>query len=284
MRLRFVLPVLTAFGLSLAAPALAGGKGDDVAPREQVPGEDLLPPTVTFEDDGSVATATRAVITPRQRFVQSNIIETMYHELGHALIDILDLPVFGPEEFAADVFSVVLMNRLHDEDGAIRLAYDAAGAYSEDALRAERRGEENAEWDVHGTNLQRYYNLVCLFYGAKPDERDDMAEELGLPDQRAETCPEEFELADRSWGGVLDELSAGAPGTSIRMDWMLREDDALTLFIKAEVDRLNQVMVLPEDLAVSVIPCDEVNAFYDPGKREIIMCTEYATHLGRLFD
>ena len=270
--------------LLLAAPALAGGKGDNVPPREQVPGEDLLPPTVTFEDDGSVATATQPVITPRQRFVQSNLIETMYHELGHALIDILDLPVFGPEEFAADVFSVILMNRLHDEDGAIRLAYDAAGAYSEDAERAARRGEENAEWDVHGTNLQRYYNLVCLFYGAKPEERADLAEELGLPDQRAHTCPDEFELADRSWGGVLDELATEAPGNSIKMDWMLREDDALTLFIKAEVERLNQVMVLPEELAVSVIPCDEVNAFYAPGKREIIMCTEYATHLGRLFD
>ncbi|WP_421703247.1 DUF4344 domain-containing metallopeptidase [Aliiroseovarius sp.] len=284
MKLRIVLSVLTVFGLSLAAPAFAGGKGDEVAPREQVPGEDLLPPTVTFEDDGSVATATRAVVTPRQRFVQSNIIETLYHELGHAVIDIMDLPVFGPEEFAADVFSVILMNRLHDEDKAIRLAYDAAGAYSEDAERAEARGERYAEWDVHGSNLQRYYNLVCLFYGAKPDERADLAEELGLPDQRARTCADEFELANRSWGGVLDDLAADAPGNSIKMDWMLREDDALTVFIKGEVDRLNQVMVLPEDLAVSVIPCDEVNAFYDPGKREIIMCTEYATHLGRLFD
>ncbi len=181
------------------------------------------------------------------------------------------------------------MNRLHDEHGAIRLAYDAAGAYSEDAERAQRRGEENAEWDVHGTNLQRYYNLVCLFYGAAPpDEREDMAEELGLPDQRAQTCPpEEFDLANRSWGGggVLDGLAAGTPGNSIKMDWMLREDDALTLFVKSEVERLNTVMVLPEELSVSVIPCDEVNAFYDPpGKREIIMCTEYATHLGRLFD
>ncbi|WP_300516567.1 DUF4344 domain-containing metallopeptidase [Aliiroseovarius sp.] len=240
--------------LLLAAPVFAGGKGDDVAPRERVPDEDLLPPTVTFGDDGAVATATRPVITPRQRFVQSSIIETLYHELGHALIDILDLPIFGSEEFAADVFSVILMNRLHDEDGAIRLAYDAAGAYSEDAQRAQRRGEENAEWDIHGSDLQRYYNLVCLFYGAAPDEREDMAQELGLPEQRAQTCPEEFDLVDRSWGGVLDKLAVGTPGKSITMDWVLREDDALTVFVTGEVARLNRVMRLPENLAVSVIP------------------------------
>ena len=268
--------------LILAAPAIAGGKGD--ATRDRVPGEDLLPPTVTFQDDGSVATATQPVITPRQRFVQSNVIETLYHELGHAVIDIMGMPVYGNEEFAADVFSVILMNRLHDEGNAVRLAYDAAGAYSEDAERAERRGETYAEWDVHGSNLQRYYNLVCLFYGAKPEEREDLAEELGLPRARARTCPDEFELANRSWGEVLDRLAEDAPGDSIAMDWMVREDDPLTTFVKSEVARLNQVMVLPDPLAVSVIPCDEVNAFYDPGKREIIFCTEYATHLGRLFD
>ena len=35
--------------------------------------------------------------------------------------------------------------------------------------------------DVHGPDLQRFYNLVCLFYGADPDTRDDFAADMNLP-------------------------------------------------------------------------------------------------------
>jgi len=267
--------------LGIALPALAKEDGNTSTP----PTEDLPPPTVTFvPDEPQVATATQPVVSQRQRFIESNVIETLYHELGHAVIDILELPVFGPEEFAADTFSVILMNRLHDENNAIRLAYDAAAAYSTDAERDAARGYELAEWDVHGTGRQRYFNLVCLFYGAKPDEREDLALELGLPEARAATCEDEFELANRSWSGVLDKLAQDAPGTSIQMDWVLREDTHLVQFVKAEVARLNNAIVLPEKLVVSVIPCGEVNAFYDPGPKEIIFCTEFAAHLGRLAD
>ena len=39
----------------------------------------------------------------REAFVEANLLGIFYHELGHALIDILQLPVFGQEEDAADV-------------------------------------------------------------------------------------------------------------------------------------------------------------------------------------
>ena len=40
-------------------------------------------------------------------FVTSNLISVFYHELGHAVIDTMQVPIFGQEEDAADVFSTI---------------------------------------------------------------------------------------------------------------------------------------------------------------------------------
>lgn len=258
---------LVASVLPLAAGA-GGSKSDFVASR-----------------GGSDATTARAPgqhDDPVQRFVESNITETLYHELGHMLIDVLDLPVFGPEEFAVDLFAIVLMNRMHDEDALVRMTYDVAAAYDAGARKEGSAGEAPALWDVHGLDRQRYFNLACLMYGANPDEREDVAEELGVPEARMETCEEEYARTSRAWGGVLDGLTAGAPGQSLKMDWMLDAESPVTRHVAAEVARLNAVLVLPEAVSVSVIPCGEANAFYDPGPREILICTEIAEHLAEL--
>ena len=58
-------------------------------------------------------------------------------------------------------------------------------------------------WDVHGPDEQRYHNLVSIFYGANPDLREELAQELRLSEERAISCAEEYELVIDSWGGVL---------------------------------------------------------------------------------
>ena len=62
---------------------------------------------------------------------------------------------------------------------------------------------------MHGPEVQRYYNLVCIFYGANPDLREELAQELGLPEERAISCAGEYELAIDSWGGVLQDMEGG---------------------------------------------------------------------------
>ncbi len=256
--------------LALPAPALAGGtKGDYTARRGAI---------VTPETGGQTDLAEFGL----PRFVASNIRETIYHELAHLLIDQLDLPVFGPQEFAADLFATVMINRLFDEDAAIAMTYDVAAAYDAGALKENDYGAGPAMWGVHGTDRQRYYNFVCMMYGANPEAREDVADELGLPDERKETCEEEYALTARAWGEVLDRVAENAPGTSLQMDWMLDAESPLARFVRAEVDRLNSLMALPKETAVSVIPCEEINAYYDPNLPEMLICTELGDHLAEL--
>ncbi len=224
-----------------------------------------------------------ALVTPLQAqtredaFVEANVLAILYHEMGHALIDILQLPVFGQEEDAADVLSVLLIHDLYEEEAAVGIIYDAAFGFLGEA-------EENAPiyWGVHGPDLQRYYTMVCLFYGANPEAREELAIELELPEERAETCPEEFELAYDSWGPVLDEITAEEPGTSMILEGA--GDDVIGVLLADEVAALNEDFLMPVTLVFRIEACGEANGFYDLDTREITICSELDPYLRSLAD
>lgn len=212
-----------------------------------------------------------------EEYVQGNVLATLYHEIGHAMIDVLELPVLGQEEDAADTLAVVLTHNLWEEDEARSVASATAMSF----YLAAGESDEPSYWDVHGPDEQRFFNTVCLFYGADPEARADFAEENELPPERAEYCPDEFTLADESWGGLLAdvELAEGAsPATSFLFVDPKHGSDLATL-LADEVADLNTRFALPVTVTVRLEPCDEANAFYDPADQSILICTEYVDYL-----
>lgn len=210
-------------------------------------------------------------------FVRDVMVSIFYHELGHALIDVMQLPVLGLEEDAADVLSVVMIDRLWDAESAEAKVAAAATFWGTSAAQSAEAGYDTAFWGVHSPDERRYFTYLCLFYGGAPQEREAMAVEFGLPEDRAASCPDEFDLAASSWGVYLDELEAAGPGESFV--WVGGgADDYVSQAIREEVDYLNSVWTLPEPVAVQVASCDEANAFYSPGEKTITMCTEMADY------
>lgn len=208
-------------------------------------------------------------------FVEGATLSIFYHEFGHALVDILQLPVLGQEEDAADILSVVLTHEMWDEDWARDTAWAASLSWK---LTAEEyAGEDEAYWGVHGLDLQRHYTHVCLFYGANPEARADFAEEFELPEDRAEGCAEEYQLAAESWGVYLDQIAEGAPAETIAME--VDTGDSISILLGDEVAALNAAFALPEPLTVEYASCGEENAFYDGSTKTITMCTEYVDYL-----
>ena len=209
-----------------------------------------------------------------QSYVESNLLSVFYHELGHALIDIQGLPIFGQEEDAADVLSVFLIDAFWEEESAVQIAYDSAFGF-----QAEADAYAPVFWDTHGPDLQRYYNLICVFYGANIDEREDVAQELGLPEERAEWCDTEYNQAAGSWGAALDDITVESGSNTIKLGRVKTDTDGAQVtanLIKEEVQALNDEFKLPSVLKVNVESCGEANAWYDPEVREITMCTEFA--------
>ncbi|HID99066.1 MAG TPA: hypothetical protein EYP59_02100 [Thiotrichaceae bacterium] len=84
-----------------------------------------------------------------------------FHELGHALIDQLDLPVLGKEEDSVDGMATVIMVNAEMPEAAI-----LAGFYFNN-LQGD---SQYINWfDSHSVGRQRMGNLVCWAIGGRPD-------------------------------------------------------------------------------------------------------------------
>jgi len=129
---------------------------------------------------------------------QDILLHTLFHEIGHALIDILSLPITGKEEDAVDTLATLLLIEFF-EDGE-DIAFSAAEAfYFEDADINEY--EESDFWGEHSLDIQRYYETLCLIYGSNPEDNKEIGEELS---DRAEMCAEDYDKKYDSWMSLLE--------------------------------------------------------------------------------
>ncbi len=122
----------------------------------------------------------------------------LFHEVGHALVDVLDLPVVGQEEDGVDQLAVLLLN---DEP---LMAMWAADYWNSNAGRVPSITVE-AFADAHDLNEQRFFNIACWTYGSDPLTRGYVVKASGLPAQRAQRCQSEFDRLRSSWERLLIE-------------------------------------------------------------------------------
>jgi hypothetical protein len=121
-----------------------------------------------------------------------------FHELGHALIDVFDLPVTGREEDAVDQLSTLILADGTDEGE--QMVINGAAAFAQES---EQELDELAFADEHSLNQQRFYNILCLLYGQNEKKYASLVSQGVLPRERAERCQDEFARADRAWSTLL---------------------------------------------------------------------------------
>jgi hypothetical protein len=138
-------------------------------------------------------------ITPADAAVGQFLWVTL-HEVGHAVFDILDVPIFGHSEDAADNFATYIMLQF-GEGQAHRLIEGAAwawraylGDYKKNPVVPTRL---NAFAGDHGLPQERFYNLLCLAYGADQVGFADL--ENYLPQTRAPHCSFEYGMLVRAF-------------------------------------------------------------------------------------
>ena len=133
-------------------------------------------------------------ITPREALM-GQFLFTAAHEFGHAVFDIYNLPVLGRQEDAADEFATYFLLQFGGER-AHRLIRGAAYAYYDYVQKNKDKPKVTlpiaAFSSDHGTPEQRFYNLVCIAYGADPKVFAIVVEKGFLPETRAKVCKYEY--------------------------------------------------------------------------------------------
>lgn len=136
--------------------------------------------------------------------VASATMFTFFHEMGHALIHIYDLPITGREEDAVDQLATLILLQ-GGEDGE-NAAIDGANSF---VGSEEEEMDDLAFWDEHSLDDQRFYNIVCWIYGKDPEGYQYFVEDETLPANRAQRCPAEYNRLSTSWESLLDPYVKG---------------------------------------------------------------------------
>jgi hypothetical protein len=134
----------------------------------------------------------------RDEVIVGGFIDAIFHELGHALFDILKIPVFGREEDAADQMSAFVMLQF-GKDVARTTIKGAAFTY----LNSKNPRARTEFADEHGAPAQRFFNYICLAYGGEPEAFKEYVDQGILPKARAEQCPREYQLVRRAFAKTI---------------------------------------------------------------------------------
>jgi hypothetical protein len=138
-------------------------------------------------------------ISPRQAMIAANEF-VVAHEMGHALVHSLNLPVTGKEEDAVDGFAAYLLAD-NPKFGPLT-AFSAALFF--DAVARLRGRLTNADFaDEHSILEQRVYQFLCWTYGSDPQRFKSLVGPDLLPRGRAVRCGDEWAQVKSSWGTLL---------------------------------------------------------------------------------
>lgn len=121
-----------------------------------------------------------------------------FHEVGHALVDVLQLPTTGKEEDVADQLATFLLSLGESSE---QIALIASGLFFVESKR--RKFEEIPFWDAHSIDRSRYYNIACWVYGKDPEKYSGLLKRDFLPEERALTCEWEYNKMWDSWAQLL---------------------------------------------------------------------------------
>ncbi|MFI6323746.1 DUF4344 domain-containing metallopeptidase [Nonomuraea sp. NPDC050556] len=133
----------------------------------------------------------------------ANLLDTVYHELGHAVIDWYDLPALGKEDDAADQLSAYLQTLEIENTGDDSTAVQTITYYFDTAQDQDRASLPF--YDEHSMDEQRAFNYMCWIYGSDPKAYASWVDDKeGLPEARAERCPGEYEKLSNAWNKLLE--------------------------------------------------------------------------------
>lgn len=124
----------------------------------------------------------------------------LYHEIGHALVDVMEIKTPGRPEDVVDQLAVFMLLKKGGDEGA-RMAMKGARYF---ALSARQRDARSiAFWDEHSTDETRFFNIYCWIYGSDEKKYAPLVDSGILPAQRAAKCSEEYTQLSQGWQRLL---------------------------------------------------------------------------------
>ena len=225
-------------------------------------------------------------------FVVGNVLFVLAHEIGHAAISEMVIPVAGREEDAADIFAA-LMAILCSDVFADRLLPTAALGWFMSDRRDRRRGLKVAYYDEHGPDLQRAYTIVCLMVGSNITKFASVAQAAKMPAERQEGCMYDYLNASWSWEQLLKShlRKPDQPKTAINVVYgpgngkynSYAQVSQRMQLLEGMAESLSDRYFWRAPISLEMQTCGSPNARWDFRNRKVIVCYELADEFSELY-
>jgi hypothetical protein len=225
-------------------------------------------------------------------FVSGNMLFVLLHEMAHAAITQMGLPVLGRMEDAADSFAALRLIRV-GSDFSNRVLTEAARGWFLADRRDQKTGDKVEFYDEHGLNQQRAYQIVCLMVGSDDEKFKSLAAETKLPESRQDTCAGDYSNAVYSWDLLLKphHRAPGQPKTQIDVVYGPAEGRLATARqVASSIGLLDRVaehasndFAWPEPFTLEMASCGYPNARWDIPTRKLTVCYELAGDFAELY-
>lgn len=124
---------------------------------------------------------------PRESMIVGAFVQTVLNEVAQGIFDILEIPVWGREEDAADKLAGFIMLQFGKEV-AQKVLIGAAWFF--EASDRTWTGSDFAS--MHSPEAQRFYNFLCIAFGHDPATFKFLVDQNILPARRAQRCGTEY--------------------------------------------------------------------------------------------
>jgi hypothetical protein len=267
-----------ALTLGAATNALATTRHQNVAPSH----------------DASEAHVEKALAEQRDlsEFVVGNMLFVGFHELGHALVGQPHLPVLGRPEAAADSFATMALLE-EGTEFSVNVLLQALRGWLLMDRRGRKLGDELEFDDAHELDRQRAFQIICMMVGSDQKQFKELADRVRLPQDRQQSCRDDYESAKNSWNAVLEvhRRSANQPSSPVavvydegsgKLDAFARSFRSIG-FMEALAGYVSSRYVLPHPITLAMKSCGDANAWWTPPTLTETLCYELAEDLVELY-
>jgi len=149
-------------------------------------------------------------------------VDVLLHEVSHAIFDLLKIPLFGREEDAADQLAAFILLQF-GPDVARRTIVGTALLFRQ---MAEDQHPGSADYAAaHGLPAQRFFNVLCIAYGAEPKLFADFVKQGFLPVFRIGSCRWEYRQIAHAFKTLISPHIDPVLQEKVRGREWLRADD-----------------------------------------------------------
>jgi hypothetical protein len=166
-----------------------------------------------------IATARIGPLTmERQLVISVAFVQLALREITYAALDMLQIPVWGSMDDAADNVSALIMMSF-GKDVALATILGTSWVFAQRGFS----GSGDFADVVRASDVQRFYNQLCVAYGAKPDVFAFLVQNANLPKSRAERCGNMYRKLWISFKqAIMPNIDQQLLKQSLERDWGAR--------------------------------------------------------------